>query len=68
MKKLLCPKCKIGRFRVKNEKGESVVVEVSETFEILPIYPDQSLEGFNLEELFCLGCSWSGSSRKLVKF
>lgn len=53
---------------MKNEKGESVVVEVSETFEILPIYPDQSLEGFNLEELFCLGCSWSGSSQKLVKY
>lgn len=67
MKKILCPQCKIGRFRVRNEKGESLVVEVNENFEIFPLYENQSLEGFDLETLYCLGCSWSGSSKKLVK-
>ncbi|MFW9596794.1 MAG: hypothetical protein ACMV0Y_02480 [Paludibacter sp.] len=67
MRKLLCPKCKIGRFRVRNTKGESIVVEVSELHEIIPIHEGVSLEGYNLDELFCLGCSWSGSAQKLVK-
>lgn len=66
MKKLLCPQCKIQRFRVKNDIGETVVVTVNENFEIEPLYPDVSLEGFDLETIYCLGCSWSGHPRKLV--
>ncbi|GAB1415789.1 hypothetical protein MASR2M117_11950 [Paludibacter sp.] len=66
MRKKLCPQCKIHRFRVLNDKGESVVVIVNENYEVIPIHPDTSLEGFDLDVLYCLGCSWNGSPKKLV--
>ncbi|OIP82162.1 MAG: hypothetical protein AUK44_08400 [Porphyromonadaceae bacterium CG2_30_38_12] len=66
MKKKLCPQCKISRFMVKNKIGEHVVVTVNEKLEIIPIYPEQSLDGFNLDILYCLGCSWKGSARSLT--
>lgn len=66
MKKKLCPQCKIHRFRVKNGQGESVVVTVNELNEIIPIHPDTSLEGFDLNVLYCLGCSWKGSATSLI--
>lgn len=66
MKKLLCPQCKIGRFQIKNEAGESVVVIVNDNHEILPLNPEQSLEGFDLSVLYCLGCSWKGSDKRLT--
>jgi hypothetical protein len=65
MKKLNCPQCKINRFRVRNGKGESVVVAVNDAYEIIPIHPEESLEGFDLSIVYCLGCSWSGSPRNL---
>lgn len=65
MKKLLCPQCKINRFRVKNEQGDSVVVTVNELYELIPIHPEESLEGFNLDIIYCLGCSWKGSPKSL---
>jgi len=55
----------INRFRVRNEKGESVVVTVNDAYEIIPIHPEESLEGFDLSIVYCLGCSWSGSPRNL---
>lgn len=61
MKNLKCPQCDIHRFQVKNLLGDSVVVTVNEKLEILPIHPDESLEGFDLSTIYCLGCSWSGS-------
>lgn len=67
MKKKLCPQCKVGRFRVLNASGDALVVEVNELFEIVPVHPDQSLEGFDLDTLYCLGCSWKGGAKKLVK-
>ena len=65
MKKLNCPQCKINRFGVRNGKGESVVVTVNDAYEIIPIHPEESLEGFDLSIVFCLGCSWSGSPHNL---
>ena len=67
MKKKLCPQCKIGRFRVLNVNGDAIVVEVNELFEIVPVNSGQSLEGYNLDVLHCLGCSWKGMAKKLVK-
>ena len=66
MKNKLCPQCKIRRFQVKNERGEAVVVTVTENDEIVPIHPEESLEGFDLTVLYCLGCSWKGSVHKLI--
>lgn len=66
MKDKICLQCKIRRFRVKDEKGNSVVVTVTEDNQIVPIHPEESLEGFDLEILYCLGCSWKGSVKKLI--
>ena len=66
MKKKLCPQCKIHRFRVKNERGDSVVVVVNEQHEVIPIHQEESLEGFDLTVLYCLGCSWKGSPKALL--
>ncbi len=67
MRKLVCPQCKIQRFRIKNEIGESIVVTVNENLEIVSINASESIEGFDHETLFCLGCSWQGNAKKLVK-
>lgn len=68
IKYLVCPQCGIMRFQVKNEAGGSVLVQVTREFEIVPVNPGDSLEGFNLDILHCLGCSWKGSIGKLKKF
>lgn len=65
-KNRLCPQCKIRRFQVKNEKGDAVVVVVDKDNNIIPIHEGTSLEGFNLEILYCLGCSWKGGIGRLV--
>ncbi|MHB9056245.1 MAG: hypothetical protein ACYC2P_08865 [Paludibacteraceae bacterium] len=66
MKNKLCPQCKIRRFQVKNEEGRSVVVTISEDNVIIPVHEDESLEGFDLSVIYCLGCSWKGSVKNLV--
>lgn len=66
MKDKVCPQCKIRRFRVKDDKGNSLVVTITEDNQIVPVHPEESLEGFDLETLYCLGCSWQGTIRKLI--
>ncbi len=61
----LCPQCDIRRFSVKNDAGEIRVVTVSENGVIELVHPEESLEGFDLGTLHCLGCSWKGSVRSL---
>ena len=65
MKKLRCPQCDIHRFYVKNEQLESIVVTVDEQYVVIPVYSTDSLEGFDLTILYCLGCSWTGSPKSL---
>lgn len=64
-KNKLCPQCAIRRFCVKNEAGERRVVTVSSEGEIELVHPEESLEGFDLDVVYCLGCSWSGSVKSL---
>lgn len=68
VKYLVCPQCGIIRFQVKNSAGASVVVQVTRDFEVVAVNPDESLEGFDLNFLYCLGCSWKGSISKLKKY
>ena len=68
MKKLLCLQCKIASMYVKNVLEERLLVYVNENKEIIPKNPEDSLEGFDLTVVYCLGCSWSGSPNKLVKY
>jgi len=67
MKNLRCPQCDVHRFFVKNEAKESVLVTVTLELEIVPVHEESSLEGFDLTLLYCLGCSWSGSPKSLLK-
>jgi hypothetical protein len=65
MKNLHCPQCEVHRFQVKNELNESVVVTVNELCEIIPVHAGDTLVGFDLTTIYCLGCSWQGSPKSL---
>lgn len=65
MKKLNCPQCDIQRFFVKNADGENRLVNVTDTYDVIAVNPDESLEGFDLSVVYCLGCSWKGSPKSL---
>ena len=65
MRKKVCPQCRIAAFYVKNEAGERRLVYVTDEGEVVLKYPEESLEGFDLEVVYCLGCSWSGSPKRL---
>jgi hypothetical protein len=67
MKNLNCPQCEIHRFQVKNALNESVVVTVNELCEVIPVHASDSLVGFDLTIIYCLGCSWHGSPQSLKK-
>lgn len=65
IRKLLCPQCKIAAMYVKNEQGERLLVYVTEEGTVIPKDPEAATEGFDLTEVFCLGCSWHGSPKRL---
>lgn len=65
MKLLKCPQCDIHRFYVKNELNENRLVTVNEFLEIIPVHANESLNGYDLTILYCLGCSWHGSPQSL---
>ena len=67
MRNLNCPQCEIHRFFVKNEKAETILVTVNEQYDVVKVNQEDSLEGFDLTLLYCLGCSWSGSPQSLRK-
>ncbi len=68
VKYLVCPQCGIIRFQVKNAAGASIVVQVTREFEVIPVNPEDNLDGFDLTFFYCLGCSWKGSIHKLKKY
>lgn len=68
MRKLLCPKCKIPNLFLKNNVNERRLIYVLTDLTIVPTKENETLEDFNLEEIFCLGCSWSGSVNRLVRY
>ncbi len=53
---------------VKNEKDERRLVYVTADGTVVPKKEDESLDGFDLSEVFCLGCSWHGSPKHMVKY
>ena len=52
---------------MQNEKKERLLVYVSDEGEVVPRNLEENMEGFDLTIVYCLGCSWSGSPKKLVK-
>ena len=67
MRKLLCPQCKIAGLYVKNERKERLLVYVSDEGEVVPRNLEENMEGFDITIVYCLGCSWSGSPKRLVR-
>lgn len=65
---MVCPQCGIRRFQVKDNQGNALVVQVNRDYEIIPVHDEESLEGYNLDVLYCLGCSWKGSINDLKKY
>jgi len=65
MKKRKCPQCDIYSFYILNNKGESLLVYVDENYNIIARNPKESLYGYNLDTIYCLGCSWKGSPKSL---
>lgn len=65
MKKRRCPQCDIYSFYILNEKNESILVYVNEDYKVIARNPKESLEGYNIDTVYCLGCSWNGSPRNL---
>ncbi|WP_289293382.1 MULTISPECIES: hypothetical protein [Bacteroides] len=68
MRKLLCPQCKIAGMYVKNEQGERLLVYITQEGTVFPKDAEASTEGFDMTEIYCLGCSWHGSPKRLTKF
>ena len=68
MRKMLCPQCKVPSFYVKNGAGERLLVYVLENGSVTPKYPNDSIEGYDMSEVFCLGCSWHGLPKRAVKY
>jgi len=66
MKLMICPQCGIANFYVKNGKGERYNIKVTSDLKIIA-KDDESLGGFNLDILYCLGCSWKGKISELKK-
>lgn len=68
MRKLVCPQCRIGLFFVMNDAGERLPVYVTDKGEVVPKHEGASLDGYDLSVVHCLGCSWKGSPKKLLKY
>ena len=67
MRKLLCPQCKIAGLYIKNVQGERLLVYISDSGEVIPKNYSDDMTGFDLSIVYCLGCSWNGSPKRLVK-
>lgn len=65
--KIVVSAMQIAGLYVKNEKKERLLVYVSDEGEVVPKNLEENMEGFDLTIIYCLGCSWSGSPKKLVK-
>lgn len=68
MKFMVCPQCGISNFYVKNENGQRLNIKVTRELEIVAQDETKSLESFNLDIIYCLGCSWSGTVKQLKKY
>lgn len=68
MRKLVCPQCKIASMYVKNAQGDRLLVYVLKDGTIIPKDSTASIEGFELDEVYCLGCSWHGNPRRMSDY
>lgn len=65
---MVCPQCGIANFYVKNDAGERLNVKVSSVLGIIPVDKSKNIDVYNLEILYCLGCTWQGKVSELKKY
>lgn len=65
MKKRRCVQCGISNLYLKNERNEIRLIIVLSDKSIVPAKENETLEGFDTDTIYCLGCSWSGSVNRL---
>lgn len=53
---------------VKNEQGDRLLVYITKEGVVIPKDGEALTEGFDFTEVYCLGCSWHGSPKRLTKF
>ena len=63
----MCPKCQIPNFYLKGDGGDVMPIYVTSDGVIVPKREDNTLEGYDTDVIYCLGCSWSGSLNALMK-
>ena len=51
-----------------DKNGNVAIVQVTITHEIVPVDKNINLEDFDLDVLYCLGCSWKGRKNKLIRY
>ena len=67
MRKLMCPKCQIPNFYLKGGGDDILPVYITSNGEIRPKREGDTLDGYDADVIYCLGCSWSGSVTTLMK-
>jgi hypothetical protein len=69
IKHLLCPQCGIHRLFVRNTEGRDVFFHVNPDGAPFPTEQSKAdLAGLDFSEIRCVGCSWKGPIRKLVRY
>ena len=66
MKYRTCPQCGITNFYLKDNSGNMLLVKISADGKIIPKNPDANLNNFDINIIYCLGCSWEGTIDELV--
>ena len=51
---------------VKNAEGERLLVYVMTDGSVVPKNPEADTAGFDMTEIYCLGCSWHGSPARML--
>lgn len=68
-KYLLCPQCGVHRFFIRRPDNAQVFFHVDEQHQPVPTQQSHAnLEGLDFPLIYCCGCSWKGSPRKLVRY
>ncbi|MFI3295402.1 MAG: hypothetical protein R3Y19_05220 [Rikenellaceae bacterium] len=67
MRKQPCPQCHIPSMYIKNSHDQRRLVYVNELGEVFPRNAEESLDGYDTQTVYCLGCSWSGSPKRLAR-
>ena len=61
MRKRMCPKCQIPNFYLKGDGEDILPIYVTLDGDIIAKREGDTLDGYDTDTIYCLGCSWSGN-------